>query len=143
MSELLQVHGGVDLRLNTKAHPAHRRVPSDEAILRMAAQQRVRNLDPRLLQTGSGPLPDSATTLRTSHSTPNPTAPAPSAEAAAPPPQPDVAPQESMRAQVMESEGEDAKPMEEREPPGESAAERKQAEASAVFGERSVDLIAQ
>ena len=132
------MHGGVDLRLNTKAHPSHRRVPSDEAILRMAAQQRVRNLDPRLLQTGSGPLPDSATPLRTSHSTPNP-----SIEAATPPPQPDVAPQEAMEAKVMESEGKEAKPMEEREPPGESAAERKQAEASAVFGERSVESIAQ
>ena len=48
----------MDLRLSTKAHPSHRRVPSDEAILRMAAQQRVRNLDPRLLvSSGSAPLP--------------------------------------------------------------------------------------
>ena len=49
----------MDLRLSTKAHASHRRVPSDEAILRMAAQQKIRPMDPRdIVSAGSAPLPD-------------------------------------------------------------------------------------
>lgn len=33
-----QVHGGVDLRLGNRSSPKHRRVPSEEALLKMAAQ---------------------------------------------------------------------------------------------------------
>ena len=36
----LQVHGGVDLRLNSKPSSVHRRIPSDEALMRMAAHHR-------------------------------------------------------------------------------------------------------
>lgn len=123
----------MDLRLNTKTHASHRRVPSDEAILRMAAQQRVRNLDPRLLQTASAPLPEALTPLP-------PAAPIPTPATEAEPPEPDSVPQDPTGARAgaapLPGEVEEAKPMAEREPPGESAAERKQAEASAVFGER-------
>ena len=34
----MQVHGGVDLRLGNRSSPKHRRVPSEEALLKMAAQ---------------------------------------------------------------------------------------------------------
>ena len=33
-----QIHGGVDLRLGNRSSPKHRRVPSEEALLKMAAQ---------------------------------------------------------------------------------------------------------
>lgn len=36
----MQVHGGVDLRLATKPSPSHRRIPSDEALMSMAAYHR-------------------------------------------------------------------------------------------------------
>lgn len=116
----LQVHGGVDLRLSTKSHPSHRRVPSDEAILRMAAQQRVRNLDPRLLVgSGSSPLP----------------------EVAKLPAKPDPVQQplaDHLQKLVESSDSEDesdAKDIKEKQSQ-ESAAHKKQSEASAVFGER-------
>lgn len=35
---MVQVHGGVDLRLGNRSSPKHRRVPSEEALLKMAAQ---------------------------------------------------------------------------------------------------------
>lgn len=35
---MVQVHGGVDLRLGNRSSPKHRRVPSEEALLTMAAQ---------------------------------------------------------------------------------------------------------
>ena len=35
---MAQVHGGVDLRLGNRSSPKHRRVPSEEALLKMAAQ---------------------------------------------------------------------------------------------------------
>lgn len=35
---VVQVHGGVDLRLGNRSSPKHRRVPSEEALLKMAAQ---------------------------------------------------------------------------------------------------------
>lgn len=47
------MHGGVDLRLAARAAPSHRRVPSDEALLRMAAQHRAALPPPR----ASVPLP--------------------------------------------------------------------------------------
>ncbi|KAL0039390.1 hypothetical protein WJX79_005779 [Trebouxia sp. C0005] len=34
----IKVHGGVDLRLGNRSSPKHRRVPSEEALLKMAAQ---------------------------------------------------------------------------------------------------------
>ncbi|KAL3135684.1 hypothetical protein ABBQ38_006156 [Trebouxia sp. C0009 RCD-2024] len=34
----IRVHGGVDLRLGNRSSPKHRRVPSEEALLKMAAQ---------------------------------------------------------------------------------------------------------
>jgi hypothetical protein len=121
------VHGGVDLRLTTKTHPSHRRVPSDEAILRMAAQQRVRNLDPRLLiSTASAPLPDMTAPLPSA---------APTPATVVTPPLPDSVPQLEQPPPPA-AESEEAKPIVERIPTGESAADRKQAEASAVFGER-------
>jgi len=70
-----QVHGGVDLRLSSRAAPAHRRVPSDEALLRMAAQHRAPLPPPR----ASVPLPALP-------APPAPAAPAPAPAAAAPPP---------------------------------------------------------
>ena len=36
--QIMQVHGGVDLRLGNRSSPKHRRVPSEEALLKMAAQ---------------------------------------------------------------------------------------------------------
>ena len=36
----MQVHGGVDLRLANKPMSVHRRIPSDEALMRMAAYHR-------------------------------------------------------------------------------------------------------
>lgn len=36
--QVMQVHGGVDLRLGNRSSPKHRRVPSEEALLKMAAQ---------------------------------------------------------------------------------------------------------
>lgn len=36
----MQVHGGVDLRLVSKPMSVHRRIPSDEALMRMAAYHR-------------------------------------------------------------------------------------------------------
>lgn len=36
----MQVHGGVDLRLVSKPMSVHRRIPSDEALMRMAAHHR-------------------------------------------------------------------------------------------------------
>ena len=119
MLDMYQVHGGVDLRLSTKGHPSHRRVPSDEAILRMAAQQRVRNLDPRLLvSSGSSPLPE-VSKLSTGGL---PTQP-PSFS-------------ESLQRKPAESEDDEDSLAPEEKHSRESAAQRKQAEASAVFGER-------
>lgn len=117
----MQVHGGVDLRLSTKAHPSHRRVPSDEAILRMAAQQRVRNLDPRLLvSSGSAPLPD-ATKL--------------SAGGTIPPSEPEKEKPEEPERPDGSDEEEDDEMLEEKRSKR-SLAQKKQEEASAVFGER-------
>lgn len=112
----------MDLRLSTKAHPSHRRVPSDEAILRMAAQQRVRNLDPRLLvSSGSAPLPEA------NHLSAGGTVPVTN-----------TAGKENGDAigqTIATDDEEDEEPLEEKLS-RQSAAEKKQQEASAVFGER-------
>ncbi|KAK9837506.1 hypothetical protein WJX81_007387 [Elliptochloris bilobata] len=52
---VLQVHGGVDLRLAVRSVPSHRRVPSDEALLRMAAQHRAPLPPPRASVPPSNP----------------------------------------------------------------------------------------
>lgn len=117
----MQVHGGVDLRLNTKANPSHRRVPSDEAILRMAAQQRVRNLDPRLLvSSGSAPLPEAVKASAGGTIPPVESG----KEAALTSDQPDASEDDEDDAVLT-------KKLSER-----SAEQKKQEEASAVFGER-------
>ena len=97
----------MDLRLSTKAHASHRRVPSDEAILRMAAQQKIRPLDPReLVPAGSAPLPDPEQP------------PAPGTNGAA-------------GGDDGGSAGAGAQPL-----TPDAAVAKRQAEASAVFGER-------
>ena len=117
----------MDLRLSTKAHPSHRRVPSDEAILRMAAQQRVRNLDPRLLvSSGSAPLPD-ATKLSAGGTIP----PSDSGK---------EKPEEADLPNASDEDDDDEVSEEKRSK--RSAAQKKQEEASAVFGERSDSAIA-
>lgn len=125
---LVQVHGGVDLRLTTKSHASHRRVPSDEALLRMAAHHKVSVPDPKkiiLSSTLSAPLTQSynlahhrsivnggeSSKLRT----PN------------------------LENGLAGSEGKEEKGEKEKVsqiPSGDSVNIQKQAEANAVFGER-------
>ena len=70
-SNIAQVHGGVNLRLSAPT-PAHRRIPSDEALMRMAAYTRVQVPPGQQLPTVFSPP-----------ASPAPSAPLPPAVAAA------------------------------------------------------------
>lgn len=129
----LQVHGGVDLRLNTKALATHRRVPSDEALLRMAAHHKVPVPSPKPAPSGASPSNSAA---------PAPVEP-PSAQAtnlsiAERALQPGIAKLGGQEIETKPGVGGEAQRGSQVQsiPSGESVNIQKQAEANAVFGER-------
>ena len=50
----LQVHGGINLRLDSRSSPKHRRVPSSEALRRMAQQHNSAIANPAIFS----PIPE-------------------------------------------------------------------------------------